>query len=179
MYLANTSMEKKAFCNNDGDMLILPQQGRLDIQTEFGRYVLKVQKKFGRFLGPFLTTMSIIIDSWWDLESCALYNVGWSSRWTYWISFAEYSFILVATGHPSRWSLPWLYVSEFLNGSYLKKSRHSRNIRLSLCPSRAWPIRRQWPCQRSRLRKPSCIIWYRPESMEQYVGFVMINYSFT
>jgi homogentisate 1,2-dioxygenase len=41
MYLANTSMEKKAFCNNDGDMLILPQQGRLDIQTEFGKYVLK------------------------------------------------------------------------------------------------------------------------------------------
>jgi homogentisate 1,2-dioxygenase len=31
-------MEKKAFCNNDGDMLILPQQGRLDIQTEYGRY---------------------------------------------------------------------------------------------------------------------------------------------
>ena len=41
MYLANTSMEKKAFCNNDGDMLILPQQGRLDIQTEFGKYALK------------------------------------------------------------------------------------------------------------------------------------------
>ena len=40
MYLANTSMEKKAFCNNDGDMLILPQQGRLDIQTEFGKYAL-------------------------------------------------------------------------------------------------------------------------------------------
>lgn len=37
MYLANTSMERKAFCNNDGDMLILPQQGRLDIQTEFGK----------------------------------------------------------------------------------------------------------------------------------------------
>ena len=35
-------MEKKAFCNNDGDMLILPQQGRLDIQTEFGKYVLKL-----------------------------------------------------------------------------------------------------------------------------------------
>jgi homogentisate 1,2-dioxygenase len=27
MYLANTSMEKKAFCSNDGNMLILPQQG--------------------------------------------------------------------------------------------------------------------------------------------------------
>ena len=40
MYLANTSMDKKAFCNNDGDLLILPQQGRLDIQTEFGKYAL-------------------------------------------------------------------------------------------------------------------------------------------
>jgi homogentisate 1,2-dioxygenase len=37
MYLANSSMDKKAFCNGDGDMLILPQQGRLDIQTEFGK----------------------------------------------------------------------------------------------------------------------------------------------
>lgn len=37
IYAANASMEKRAFCNNDGDFLILPQQGRLDIQTEFGR----------------------------------------------------------------------------------------------------------------------------------------------
>lgn len=37
MYLANESMDKKAFCNGDGDMLILPQLGRLDIQTEFGK----------------------------------------------------------------------------------------------------------------------------------------------
>lgn len=38
MYSANTSMHKKAFCNNDGDMLIMPQQGRLNIQTEFGKF---------------------------------------------------------------------------------------------------------------------------------------------
>ena len=37
VYMANTSMEKKAFVNGDGDWLILPQQGRLDIQTEFGK----------------------------------------------------------------------------------------------------------------------------------------------
>lgn len=37
MYLANKSMGNRAFCNNDGDMLILPQQGRLNIQTEYGR----------------------------------------------------------------------------------------------------------------------------------------------
>ncbi|KAE9384602.1 homogentisate 1,2-dioxygenase [Gymnopus androsaceus JB14] len=40
MYLANTSMGRKAFCNADGDMLILPQQGRLDVQTEFGRMMV-------------------------------------------------------------------------------------------------------------------------------------------
>ena len=39
IYLANKSMEKKAAVNSDGDMLILPQQGRLDIQTELGKYV--------------------------------------------------------------------------------------------------------------------------------------------
>ncbi|KAJ3480562.1 hypothetical protein NLI96_g8259 [Meripilus lineatus] len=37
VYVANSSMEKKAFVNSDGDMLIIPQQGRLDIQTELGR----------------------------------------------------------------------------------------------------------------------------------------------
>eukprot|EP00761_Pharyngomonas_kirbyi_P008595 gb/GECH01008607.1/.p1 GENE.gb/GECH01008607.1/~~gb/GECH01008607.1/.p1 ORF type:complete len:441 (+),score=111.03 gb/GECH01008607.1/:1-1323(+) len=36
LYLANKSMEDRAFCNADGDMLIVPQQGALDIQTEFG-----------------------------------------------------------------------------------------------------------------------------------------------
>ncbi|KAF8181308.1 homogentisate 1,2-dioxygenase [Pholiota molesta] len=41
MYLANASMDKKAFCNTDGDMLILPQQGRLDIQTEFGKIMVR------------------------------------------------------------------------------------------------------------------------------------------
>ncbi|KAM0788610.1 hypothetical protein ACM66B_001730 [Microbotryomycetes sp. NB124-2] len=41
VYLCNTSMEHRAFCNNDGDMLIVPQQGRLDIQTELGRLMVK------------------------------------------------------------------------------------------------------------------------------------------
>lgn len=36
IYTANTSMTNRAFCSNDGDMLIIPQQGRLDIQTELG-----------------------------------------------------------------------------------------------------------------------------------------------
>ncbi|KAI1780306.1 homogentisate 1,2-dioxygenase [Hypoxylon cercidicola] len=41
IYSANASMKNKAFCNNDGDMLILPQEGRLDIQTEFGRLMVR------------------------------------------------------------------------------------------------------------------------------------------
>lgn len=40
MYLCNTSMDKKAFCNNDGDMLIVPQLGRLDIRTELGHLMV-------------------------------------------------------------------------------------------------------------------------------------------
>lgn len=36
VYAANTSMKKKAFVNSDGEYLIVPQQGALDIQTEFG-----------------------------------------------------------------------------------------------------------------------------------------------
>ncbi|CAL1716067.1 unnamed protein product [Somion occarium] len=41
VYLANTSMGNKAFVNSDGDMLILPQQGRLDIQTELGKLMVR------------------------------------------------------------------------------------------------------------------------------------------
>uniref|UniRef100_A0A0C9RS29 Homogentisate 1,2-dioxygenase n=1 Tax=Wollemia nobilis TaxID=56998 RepID=A0A0C9RS29_9CONI len=37
MYAANASMEGCAFANADGDFLIVPQQGRLWITTEFGR----------------------------------------------------------------------------------------------------------------------------------------------
>jgi len=35
-YCCNTSMKDKAMCNADGEMLIVPQQGTLDIQTEMG-----------------------------------------------------------------------------------------------------------------------------------------------
>lgn len=37
VYTANASMKKRAFVNADGDFLIVPQQGALDIQTEFGK----------------------------------------------------------------------------------------------------------------------------------------------
>jgi len=37
IYAANASMRSRAFCSSDGDMLLMPQVGRLDIQTEFGR----------------------------------------------------------------------------------------------------------------------------------------------
>ena len=36
IYTANTSMTQKAFVNADGEFLIVPQEGALDIQTEFG-----------------------------------------------------------------------------------------------------------------------------------------------
>jgi homogentisate 1,2-dioxygenase len=72
MYLANTSMEKKAFCNNDGNMLILPQQGLLDIQTEFGKYVLNFTF-FWEVYKPILISMSIIGEV---RRVCVLYNVG-------------------------------------------------------------------------------------------------------
>ncbi|XP_034472566.1 homogentisate 1,2-dioxygenase [Drosophila innubila] len=37
IYLCNASMENSAFYNSDGDFLIVPQQGVLDIITELGR----------------------------------------------------------------------------------------------------------------------------------------------
>lgn len=36
VYLANASMEHRALNNSDGDFLIVPQQGLLEIQTECG-----------------------------------------------------------------------------------------------------------------------------------------------
>ncbi|KAF2460876.1 homogentisate 1,2-dioxygenase-like protein [Lineolata rhizophorae] len=36
VFLANASMDHRAMVNSDGDMLIVPQEGSLDIQTEFG-----------------------------------------------------------------------------------------------------------------------------------------------
>ncbi|KAL2205509.1 Homogentisate 1,2-dioxygenase [Sarocladium strictum] len=41
IYLFNKSMGEKAFSNSDGDMLICPQQGTLDIQTELGMIYLQ------------------------------------------------------------------------------------------------------------------------------------------
>ena len=37
IYIADADMVDKAFCNADGDYLIVPQEGILDITTEFGR----------------------------------------------------------------------------------------------------------------------------------------------
>jgi len=41
MYSCNTSMKNQAFCNHDGDFLILPVKGRLDIQTELGKLMVR------------------------------------------------------------------------------------------------------------------------------------------
>jgi homogentisate 1,2-dioxygenase len=40
LYAASASMTNEAFCNNDGDFLIVPQLGRLDIQTEMGKMMV-------------------------------------------------------------------------------------------------------------------------------------------
>jgi homogentisate 1,2-dioxygenase len=37
VYACNASMARRAFANSDGDFCIVPQQGALDVQTEFGR----------------------------------------------------------------------------------------------------------------------------------------------
>ncbi|KAI0346063.1 homogentisate 1,2-dioxygenase [Trametopsis cervina] len=39
-YACNASMEKTAFVNSDGDFLIVPSLGRLDIQTELGKLMV-------------------------------------------------------------------------------------------------------------------------------------------
>lgn len=41
LYSCNNSMIKKAFCNSDGDFIILPQIGTLQINTECGRMVVE------------------------------------------------------------------------------------------------------------------------------------------
>ncbi|KAI5919896.1 homogentisate 1,2-dioxygenase [Camillea tinctor] len=41
IYTANASMNNRAFCSHDGDMLILPQIGRLDIKTEMGNMMVR------------------------------------------------------------------------------------------------------------------------------------------
>lgn len=41
IYSANANMDREAFCNNEGEMLILPQHGRLDIRTELGCLMVK------------------------------------------------------------------------------------------------------------------------------------------
>ena len=43
LYLANRSMDARAFVNADGEMLLVPQQGRLTVTTELG--VLDVTPK--------------------------------------------------------------------------------------------------------------------------------------
>ncbi|KAJ6443855.1 homogentisate 1,2-dioxygenase [Purpureocillium lavendulum] len=46
VYSANVSMTNRAFCNNDGDLLILPQHGRLHVQTELGWLMVRPGELF-------------------------------------------------------------------------------------------------------------------------------------
>ena len=41
MYAANKSMVDRAFYNSDGDWLIVPQKGALDLLTEFGHMLVR------------------------------------------------------------------------------------------------------------------------------------------
>jgi len=41
MAMFNKGMPRRAYCNNDGDMLIVAEKGRLDIQTEFGKLMVR------------------------------------------------------------------------------------------------------------------------------------------
>ncbi|XXH04738.1 hypothetical protein Hte_011160 [Hypoxylon texense] len=45
-YSANASMTNQAIVNNDGDFLVIPQKGRLDIQTESGRIMVRPGELF-------------------------------------------------------------------------------------------------------------------------------------
>ncbi|GJC94102.1 homogentisate 1,2-dioxygenase [Colletotrichum higginsianum] len=69
VYTANASMKNRAFCSNDGDMLFVPQVGRLDIQTEFGRYGVN-----GGVEGPFPETVSA--DLWWQIDELVVVQAG-------------------------------------------------------------------------------------------------------
>ncbi|CAJ0635200.1 10634_t:CDS:10 [Entrophospora sp. SA101] len=44
IYNANTNMDNDAFYNSDGDFLIVPQHGKLDIKTEFGLIMVSTQE---------------------------------------------------------------------------------------------------------------------------------------
>ena len=41
VYVCNVSMKDKAFYNADGDFLVVPQQGPLDILTEMGKLLVE------------------------------------------------------------------------------------------------------------------------------------------
>lgn len=44
LYAASCSMERKAFFSADGELLIVPEQGRLDIITELGRFTIEPEQ---------------------------------------------------------------------------------------------------------------------------------------
>lgn len=79
VYLINKPMERRAFLNADGDFLIIPQLGNLDIQTELGKIYLQpgeiavVQRGIKYCLNPAEGTAAArgyIIEVWgskWEL----------------------------------------------------------------------------------------------------------------
>ena len=69
LYAANVSMKNRAFYNTDGDFLILPQIGRLDVQTELGKYVQCSRAREG------ISHLSLP-ESWSSQENLSLYRKG-------------------------------------------------------------------------------------------------------
>ncbi|KAG9233650.1 RmlC-like cupin domain-containing protein [Amylocarpus encephaloides] len=41
VYMISSSMQKRTFCNCDGDFLVCAQEGNLDVQTEFGKMFIQ------------------------------------------------------------------------------------------------------------------------------------------
>ncbi|KAH6971285.1 putative homogentisate 1,2-dioxygenase [Ilyonectria destructans] len=67
VYAANVSMAKRAFCNNDGDLLILPQHGRLNIQTELGWLMRACDFAYCFQMGPVRGYIQEIFGTHYDL----------------------------------------------------------------------------------------------------------------
>ena len=50
IYACNCNMDQRAFYNADGDFLIVPQQGTLDITTEFGKMTVAPNEEYLKYL---------------------------------------------------------------------------------------------------------------------------------
>ena len=103
----------------------------------------------------FLSTSWSLCHSWWGRASCVSYNVGWNSKWTDWYSFTEQPLILVAPsptwGNENKWSngpfCGWMSLDfDWVLSMMIEENIDIQKIYGShyVCPSRTWPLGRQW-----------------------------------